>query len=87
VANAALGIYHSGAEWGWWPGPQSCANGAPVDLKSGKLADALKTARVIRCDEASWRFLWLSFAGWNVIISAALAALALIASRKVAPAA
>ena len=83
AANAALGVYHSGAEWGWWPGPQSCANGVPVDLSAGKLSDALKNARVIRCDEAPWRFLWLSFAGWNVVISAALAALALIAGLKV----
>lgn len=84
VANAALGIYHSGAEWGWWPGPQSCANGVPVDLSTGRLTDALKKARVIRCDEAPWRLMWLSFAGWNVVISAGLAALAVVASRRAA---
>jgi len=31
---------------------------------------------IIRCDEASWRFLALSFAGWNAVISALLAVLA-----------
>lgn len=83
LANAALGVYHSGAEWGWWPGPQSCANGVPVDLSKGTLADALKNARVIRCDEAPWRFLWLSFAGWNVVISAALCLIAFAAGRRI----
>src|SRR3954464_14080351 len=23
--NAGLGVYHSGVEWGWWPGPQECS--------------------------------------------------------------
>ncbi|HAH66070.1 MAG TPA: disulfide bond formation protein B, partial [Rhizobiales bacterium] len=31
---------------------------------------------VIRCDEASWRFLFLSFAGWNAVVSAFLAGIA-----------
>ena len=31
---------------------------------------------IIRCDEASWRFLWLSFAGWNAVVSAFLAGIA-----------
>ena len=22
--NAGLGVYHSGIEWKWWPGPQEC---------------------------------------------------------------
>ena len=74
--NAGLGVYHSGVEWKWWEGPQTCS-GAPPDLRSGDLSQALKGARVFRCDEAAWRFLGLSFAGWNVITSALLAALAL----------
>jgi disulfide bond formation protein DsbB len=30
----------------------------------------------VRCDEAAWRFLGLSLAGYNVLISLALAAIA-----------
>ena len=37
---------------------------------------------VIRCDEASWRFLGLSFAGWNAAISTALAAIAAYGAAK-----
>ncbi|MGZ8417342.1 MAG: disulfide bond formation protein B, partial [Methyloceanibacter sp.] len=38
---------------------------------------------IIRCDEASWRFLGLSFAGWNAVASAFLAAVAAFgASQK-----
>jgi disulfide bond formation protein DsbB len=31
---------------------------------------------LIRCDEAAWRFLGLSFAGWNAVVSAGLALIA-----------
>ena len=23
--NTGLGVYHSGVEWKWWPGPQDCS--------------------------------------------------------------
>ena len=36
----------------------------------------LQTTRVVSCTEAAWRFLGLSLAGWNVLISLALAAFA-----------
>jgi disulfide bond formation protein DsbB len=74
--NAGLGVYHSGVEWRWWPGPQECA-GALGDLGSARgLADKLESISVVRCDEAAWRFLGLSLAGYNALISIVLAAIA-----------
>jgi disulfide bond formation protein DsbB len=78
LIGAGLGVYHSGVEWRWWPGPDTCAIGGGL---SGGLPN-LETARVIACDEAQWRFLGLSFAGWNVVISLALAAIAGLGLRK-----
>ena len=73
LANAGLGTYHAGAEWKFWPGPDTCA-GAPQPLSTGGgLLKDLATTRVIRCDEAPWHFLGLSFAGWNVVASVLLA--------------
>lgn len=74
LANAGLGVYHAGAEWGFWPGPDTCAAaGGGVSAGSGGLADALKgPSPVIRCDRAPWTLLGLSFAGWNVVVSAAI---------------
>jgi disulfide bond formation protein DsbB len=37
----------------------------------------LQKTPVVRCDEAPWRFLSLSLAGYNSLISLALAAIAL----------
>lgn len=72
LANAVFGIYHAGIEWKWWEGPASCAGGFDLEWGEGGIVDT----PVIRCDEASWRFLGLSFAGWNAVASAFLAAMA-----------
>ena len=79
LANAVAGIYHAGIEWKWWPGPGECSGGFELQWGEGGIVDT----PVIRCDEASWRFLGLSFAGWNALISVILAALAAYgASRR-----
>ncbi len=73
AANVILAAYHSGVEWKWWAGPTACSSGAAaagLTGDAGNLLGTLEETRVIRCDEAPWRFLGLSFAGWNVIISA-----------------
>ena len=76
LANAGLGAYHSGVEWGFWKGPTDCS-GPVVNLGSAAdLLSKLDTVKVVRCDEVQWRFLGLSLAGYNVLISLAMAAIA-----------
>ncbi|WP_338309775.1 disulfide bond formation protein B, partial [Bradyrhizobium sp. TM233] len=36
----------------------------------------LDTVKVVRCDEVQWRFLGLSLAGYNVLISLVMAGIA-----------
>ncbi len=74
--NAGLGVFHSGVEWKWWPGPQECSGALESLGGPGGLAKRLETISVVRCDEAAWRFLGLSLAGYNVLISLALAGVA-----------
>jgi disulfide bond formation protein DsbB len=38
--------------------------------------EQLQSFNVVRCDEAAWRFLGLSLAGYNALISLLLAAVA-----------
>jgi disulfide bond formation protein DsbB len=73
--NAGLAGYHAGVEWKWWAGPQTCG-GAPDMGTGGSILKQIETLNVVRCDEAAWRFLGLSLAGYNVLISLALAAVA-----------
>jgi len=80
LIGAGLGIYHSGVEWKWWPGPTSC--GTVSELGSGNLLERVQTTRIVRCDEAAWRFLGISLAGYNVMIALALAGIAAMGARK-----
>ena len=76
LANAWLGGYHAGVEWKFWPGPSDCS-GPLVDFGSaGNLLQQLDKVKVVRCDEVQWRFLGLSLAGYNVLISLLMAAIA-----------
>lgn len=81
LANAGLGVYHAGAEWKLWPGPDTCAApGGPVATGTGTLLDRLRNTTVIRCDEAPLRVAGLSFAGWNVVACLMLSTVAVKAA-------
>jgi len=74
--NSGLALFHAGVEWKWWPGPQECS-GPLTDLSAGgDLLSSLTNLTIVRCDEAAWRFLGLSLAGYDVLISLALAVIA-----------
>ncbi len=79
VVSAGLAFRHMGVEWGWWAGPSGCSGGGGG--VAGSVADLgaqLSGAKVIRCDEVAWSFLGLSLAGYNFLISLALAGICLI---------
>lgn len=83
LVGAWMGGHHAGVEWGFWPGPTDCAGG--IDTGSGIdgfLAQLNKT-KVVSCTEAAWRFVGLSFAGWNAIFSAGLAVVSGLAAFPV----
>jgi len=76
LGNAGLGAYHAGVEWQFWQGPTDCSGPVGNLGSAGSLLQRLDTVKVIRCDEVQWRFLGLSLAGYNVLISLLMAALA-----------
>ena len=85
LVGAGIGVYHAGVEWSFWEGPASCATSSSsgIATNAGSLLDDLNAFHGPSCTEASLRVLGLSFAGWNVIASLILAAIALVgASRK-----
>ena len=77
LASMAFGIYHSGVEWKWWPGPATCTAQAGF---SGGLPDL--SAPVVLCDTPAIRILGLSLAGWNAAVSLVLALVALAGLRR-----
>lgn len=83
LVGAGLGVYHSGVEWGFWEGPSACS--APVDsvpTNANDLLGDLNKTHGPSCTVASWRMFGLSFAGWNVVASLVLAAIAVRGVRK-----
>jgi disulfide bond formation protein DsbB len=75
IWNTGLSVYHAGVEWKFWPGPRDCSG--PLDsLGAGNLLRDLQSIHVARCDDAAWRFLGLSLAGYDALISLTLAAIA-----------
>src|SRR5437764_1719632 len=68
--GAYLGTFHAGVEWKLWAGPTECT-GTPEFSGPGGLLNRLQSINITRCDEAAWRFLGISLAGYNAVISLA----------------
>ncbi len=75
LTGFGIAVYHAGAEWKFWPGPQSCSGGGSVNMKDLQDLLAGKSGKVVRCDEAAWVFAGLSMAGWNAVASLIMAGL------------
>lgn len=83
LVSVAMGAYHSGVEWGFFAGPSDCGGMAGAGAGNvGDFLNQLQNTRVVSCTEAAWRFLGLSLAGWNVLISLGLAAFAAMAATR-----
>jgi len=77
ATSGALGVFHAGVEWQWWPGPAACTTGY---VFTGNLD---LNAPVPHCDIAAWRLFGISMAGYNAVISLGAAALgSLLLVRK-----
>lgn len=76
LGGAALGAYHAGVEWRWWPGPADCSGPMTDFSAKGPLLKQLQSVHVVRCDEAAWRLFGISLAGYNVLVSLVLAVVA-----------
>lgn len=83
LVSCGLAVYHAGAEWKFWPGPQACASGGGA-VNAADLSAFLEGAKVKppACDEAPWVFAGLSMAGWNALISLGLAGLSVLAALR-----
>ncbi len=69
AANVYLASYHAGVEWRWWPGPVDCGGGGGPTTSTTDLMNQLNRVHVVSCTDAAFRFLGLSFAGWNAVVS------------------
>lgn len=84
ATGAITAVFHMGGEMKWWELPATCMGGGDVDLESlaALAVGGGPPVRVAMCDAVSWSWLGLSMAGWNALISAALAVFSLLAAKR-----
>jgi Disulfide bond formation protein DsbB len=73
VWGAYMGAFHAGVEWGFWPGPTACT-GVGEGFSFDSLNN-LNDVHIVGCDVVQFRFLGISLAGYNALISLAIVAL------------
>lgn len=81
AVSGAIGVYHAGVEAKIFEGLTTCT----ALVRGGSAADMLKQithAPLVRCDQVQFRFLGISMAGWNAILSLGGAALILTLSLR-----
>lgn len=82
LGSMIFGAYHAGVEWGFWPGPSDCTGALDHAGSVKDFMQQLQTVHVVRCDAVAIRIFGLSLAGWNAVVSAAIAGLAAIGLRE-----
>jgi disulfide bond formation protein DsbB len=69
--SGAIGLFHAGVEYGWWPGITSCA--VIAGGGSGNALEDIMNTPLVRCDEPAWTLAGISLAGYNFLVSSAAA--------------
>lgn len=76
LVGAVVAGFHAGVEWKFWPGPATCTGSTIAKLQSidgeGLLEALNGGARPASCDQAAWRLVGLSMAGWNAVFAVSL---------------
>jgi disulfide bond formation protein DsbB len=81
AVSGAIGVYHAGVEAKIFEGLSQCT----ALSHSSNTADLLKQithAPLVRCDEVQFRFLGITLAGWNAILSLGGASLILLLTLR-----
>ena len=81
AVSGAIGVYHAGVEAKIFQGFTQCTALAKAS-STEELLKQITQAPLIRCDEVQFRFLGISMAGWNAILSLSGAALILLLTLK-----
>ncbi len=84
AGGGATAAYHVGVEQHWWRGTAACGASGAVATTIEELRRQIMNAPIVRCDEVPWSLFGVSMAGYNVLMSAALAAFSLWAARGLA---
>lgn len=84
ATTAGIAAFHVGVEQKWWEGLTSCTAGSIEGISTADLLNPdVIVAAPVRCDAIAWAMMGVSMAGWNMILSAVLVSIWLLAARRV----
>ncbi|HVI06241.1 MAG TPA: disulfide bond formation protein B [Sphingomicrobium sp.] len=81
AVSGAIGVYHAGVEAKIFEGFTQCT-ATGKGLSPAELLQQISHAPLVRCDEVQFRFLGISMAGWNALLSLSGSALILVFSLR-----
>jgi disulfide bond formation protein DsbB len=79
--GGGVAVFHVGVEQHWWTGTPGCGVTATANSIDALRAQIM-AAPVVRCDQVAWSLFGISMAGYNILISLALAAVAFVSARR-----
>lgn len=79
--SGAIGVYHAGVEAKIFEGFTQCT-ALPRTTSTAELLKEITHAPLVRCDEVQFRFLGISMAGWNAILSLTGATLIILLTAR-----
>ncbi len=82
IVGAGIAFFHVGVEYKWWEGTNACGAGGGAIQSIDDLRRMLEAAPIVRCDEPAWSMAGISMAGYNMLVSLTLAAIALFGARR-----
>ena len=83
AAHAAIAAFHVGVEQKWWEGLPSCSGAVDMTkLSPEEMRKMILSGPPARCDQVAWSLFGISMAGYNFLISLAVAAFAFWAAFR-----
>jgi len=78
--GTGLAFYHTGVEFGFWPGPATCS-GREMMTDLSEIGAALNSTKPrVPCDQIPWSMFGISMAGYNFLFSGGLFAVMFVSA-------
>ena len=82
LINFGIAFFHVGVENGWWPGLDECGGSDTSHMTLEELRMQILATPVVKCSEAAWSLFGISMAGYNAILTFALAVYSFMSVKK-----
>ena len=82
TSSIIMSVHHFGVEKGFWSSLSSCETNFKSLSNNNDLKEYLLNKNYISCEDVSFKFLGISLAGYNIIISSILLILSIVGLKK-----